>query len=99
MGRDLAQALNSGLWGLLEAAKAVSGGGPSQEAGVGTRKQTPPSSTHHTSSAQFGQGGGRGPGEGLCFLICPGRLDWVGHAMDRMLLSPSNSYVEILTQR
>lgn len=95
----MAQALNSGLWGLLEAAKAVSGGGPSQQAGVGTRKQNPPSSTHHTSSAQVGQGAGRRPGEALCFLICPDRLDWVDHAMDGILLFPSNPYVEILTQR
>lgn len=40
-GGDLAQALNSKLWGFLEAAKSVLGGGPSQEDGVGARKQNP----------------------------------------------------------
>lgn len=41
--RDLAQTLNSRLWGFLEGAKAGSGGDSSQEAGLGTWKQISPS--------------------------------------------------------
>ena len=83
--RDPAQTLNSRLWRFLEAAEAGSGGGSSQEAGVGTRKQIPPScTTPHpsTSSAQVGLGAMRGPGEGLFPRLCSGRLVWMGRAGD-----------------
>lgn len=70
--------------GFLEAAKSVLGGGPSQEAGVGAKKQNPPSFclAHYTLSAQPGQGAGRDPGKGLFPPLCSGRLDWMDHAMD-----------------
>lgn len=80
-GGDSAQALNLRLWGFLEAAKSVLGGGPSQEVGLGAKQQNPPSFclAHYTSSAQAGQGAGRGPGEGLCCLNCvlADRTGWI----------------------
>lgn len=78
-GRDPAQALNSRLQRFLEAAKAVLGGGPSQEAGVGTGKQNPPIShtPHHTLSAKLGRelGGARERGSVSSSMFWQIRLD------------------------